>query len=212
VATNKTIKSVVLFILFLNFLFLAYSAYPNLVYTQSSFPSGQVDINVQASSGLKVSLYVNGNYVGQKDSIAAQKDVYLTSDIVDQNIAIGQALRFVNNNSVRTYPLNFTTGTFQSLSFGESVIFRSYKEEFVDYYFESVVRDRITHPFFTTFFFAEIEAQRASRQMPVNCPEWIIDRAALKTSKHQNSDLHHRRNRPNRPPSPSGFTEASPAG
>lgn len=155
-ATNKTIKSVVLFILFLNFLFLAYSAYPNLVYTQSSFPSGQVDINVQASSGLKVSLYVNGNYVGQKDSIAAQKDVYLTSDIVDQNIAIGQALRFVNNNSLRTYPLNFTTGTFQSLSFGESVIFRSYKEEFVDYTDMSdgvtntiTVRDELTSVNFT---------------------------------------------------------------
>lgn len=130
---NKLSKILISFFLLLCLVFSAYSVYPQVVFSQGSFPSGQVDVNLQSSSGLKVSLYVNGNFIGQKDSVKSQRDVYLTNDISDETIAVSQNLRFINNNSLRTYPLNFTTGTFQSLSFGENMIFKSNSEGFVDY-------------------------------------------------------------------------------
>lgn len=130
---NKLFKGSISFFLLICLVFSVYSAFPQVVFSQSSFPSGQVDVNLQSSSGIKVSVYVNGNYVGQKDSVITQRDVYLTNDISDQTIAISQNLRFINNNSLRTYPLNFTTGTFQSLSFGESMTFKSDSQGFVDY-------------------------------------------------------------------------------
>lgn len=102
----KFSRFLVFVLFFFTFCSLTY-AYPQIIFTETSYSAGQVDVSGQASFGTKVLLRVNDNFVGTQDVNPTTSIVSLSGAITDLNLPQGVTLTFENQDSARTYRLDF---------------------------------------------------------------------------------------------------------
>ena len=102
-----------------------YSAYPQFEYDDSSSQSGIVDIKAKSSSATQVELYINENYVGEKDIYADPVEVVLDgSEISDVSVPLGANVVFKNDADDKIYQLNISNGPIETLSSGDMLTYQ----------------------------------------------------------------------------------------
>lgn len=126
--SSKILRILAFTILFTSFFSLSFGAFPEFDFEEEVFPAGPVTLNGEASSGTRVSLLVNGNFIGNRDIIKDEKVVLLNGTIQNQEVAIGQTLTLISNNPSRVYRIKIGDGPIQTLTFGDEITFRSFEE------------------------------------------------------------------------------------
>ena len=112
----------VFILLFVSLISVSYS-FPIVELDANNYPSGEVIISGEASSGIELSLFVNDNYVSKIDLVENATMIYLTGSISDYQVSRSSKLTFMNNNSEKNYTLSIAGHGRRTLNYGETFDF-----------------------------------------------------------------------------------------
>ncbi len=127
---NIDFRNVLIVVLFLSFFSCSFAAFPDLSYTQTSYPSGGIDVEGEISSGTQISLFVNGELAGRKDFFADSIEISLIGGITNVEVGVGQNIVFRNDDS-RIYNLIITgdgVSEAKTLTPGDTYNFKYFQE------------------------------------------------------------------------------------
>ncbi|MDA3856146.1 MAG: hypothetical protein PF569_07860 [Candidatus Woesearchaeota archaeon] len=126
------IFSSIFFITFL--LVFAHAAYPEFEFDTTSYNSGAVDVILSASSGTKVDLFINENFIGSQNVYASSNIVHLDgSEILDEEVSIFSKIIFINEDPSSVYIINISSGPYKRLLYGQNLEFEARVVEDISY-------------------------------------------------------------------------------
>ncbi len=131
----KRQKLFIILILLLVSFGVGFSFQPKFDFSTTSYPSGEVNISGQVSSGTSVKLYINDNYISNQEVYAKPVYIYLSNSIENVQVPIGSTLIFINNaTGGRIYKLNISSvGEYKVLNHNDKLEFKSFKSGDVSY-------------------------------------------------------------------------------
>ncbi|MCA9459096.1 MAG: hypothetical protein KC550_00945 [Nanoarchaeota archaeon] len=149
---HNKIRIITVLIFISLFTSLAYSAFPQFQYNENSYGSGQVDVNFRVSSGTQVSLFINGNYVGNKNVVSQTQDYEIDgTGLANIDVPIGSKLNIKNMKFSGQVKLNISALLiYNVLNIGNSYEFSSYNEGSYTY------RDEVTGDSATIYVIDEL--------------------------------------------------------
>lgn len=100
-------------LLMLSLISISFSAYPEFDFSQTQYSSGEVDISGLVSPGVQLELFINNRFI-KTIQTSNTNSIYLNDNIENQNIKLGESIRFINNLTSRIYQLNITDASIYS--------------------------------------------------------------------------------------------------
>jgi hypothetical protein len=104
------VKNLFLFFIVLMSFSLVYS-YPDIDFNEDSYLSENLSIGGRVSPDLKLSLYLNTNFIDSQDIIVDLEEFSIGGELDDIEVQIGQSFRIINSNSQDVLDLEFTSVT-----------------------------------------------------------------------------------------------------
>jgi hypothetical protein len=156
----KNVKQFLFFVLFFSYCLgsvVFVSAFPEFEFSDSSYGSGEVDVNFEASRGVRVSLYSNDDFVESIDVYGEPITVDIGAGLVDIIIPVNSNLIFKNSHPSESFTLSvpgvFTTtlnpGQESSSYFFDTVNNYDLTEDVSGFRKQIIVEDGVTS---STFF------------------------------------------------------------